>query len=140
MEITREMFDMYQTPITSMEELKIITKMCPILVEIQRSVNKNSGEFERTIFIYSKIWAKIKDPDIGIKVGDVRKVDNSIIGSDLIRDNDGNMKSSISGKFKTLEEAEQWVGERIIEIRNNRKMIIENIQKEKPSEFILIEK
>ena len=57
MEITKEMFDMDQTQITSIEELEMIAKKCPVLVNIERSINIR-GEFERKIYVFTAVYAK----------------------------------------------------------------------------------
>jgi len=129
MEITKEMFFKDETPIENSGDFELIAKKYPVLVEIDRRVN-DRGEFVRVIKIYTEVWMKSISGRSDYKC----YISNCL----LHREEEDGMDSSM-GIFETLEEAEQWVGEKINEIRNERKKLIENIQKEKPSEFVIIE-
>jgi len=129
MRTMKEMFFKDETVIDSNEELEIFAKRYPVLVEVKRWVGED-GEFKRTINVYTKVWAKYPN----YKCGSCR----SYVSNNLIKIH-GRKESTISCSFETLEDAERWVSEKIIEIRNNRKMIIENIQKEKPSEYVILD-
>jgi len=139
MEIVKEMFFQAETPIKTKEDFDLIVNKCPILIHIYRRVDTNSGEFVRTIHVYSRIYARVRDD-----LGNAKEMEGSMIGDSLICDDNDpapdtktHMRNCLSKSFNTLKEAERWVDMKINEIRKTREKIMKNKTIEKPSEYIV---
>lgn len=131
--IVPEMFDGDRTPLRSAKVAEEIARRYPVLVSIERTCD-TSGEFIRKIDVSTFIFYKASRTGVRSCV--------ELAPCLLEEEGTNGEKIPVSwarAMFKDFDEAEQWVQDRLNEIRKRRAEIMAKKRQEKESEKVIIE-